>query len=100
MTRFETGSFETLIRLVDAGVGLTLLPELTVRHLLPEVRRAPGPALRAPVPTRQVSFVFGRDRLRGAIADALVTTLMSRVPADPPPARRRRGVVRRPDAVT
>lgn len=80
MTRLETGSFETLIRLVDAGVGLTLLPELTVRHLPPEVRRRQVRPFAPPVPTRQVSFVFSRDRLRGAIADALVATLMSRVP--------------------
>jgi LysR family transcriptional regulator, hydrogen peroxide-inducible genes activator len=84
MARFDTGSFETLIRLVDAGVGLTLLPELTVRALSPEVRRRQVRPFAPPVPTRQVSFVFGRDRLRGAIAEALVTTLLSRLPADLP----------------
>jgi LysR family transcriptional regulator, hydrogen peroxide-inducible genes activator len=87
MTRFETGSFETLIRLVDAGVGLTLLPELTVRQLAPEVRRRQVRPFAPPVPTRQVSFVFGRDRLRGAIADALVATLLGRVPVDLPRPR-------------
>lgn len=33
-----------------------------------------------PVPTRQVSFVFGRDQLRGSIADAICSTLVSCLP--------------------
>jgi LysR family transcriptional regulator, hydrogen peroxide-inducible genes activator len=84
MTRFETGSFETLVRLVDAGVGLTLLPELTVRGLPEGVRRRQVRPFTPPVPTRQISFVFGRDRLRGAIAEALVETLLSQLPTDLP----------------
>jgi LysR family hydrogen peroxide-inducible transcriptional activator len=44
--RFESGSFQTLIRLVDAGMGATVLPALVVRDLDPERRRADGLAER------------------------------------------------------
>ena len=33
--RFDGGSFETLAAIVDAGLGMTILPELTVRQLAP-----------------------------------------------------------------
>ena len=92
--RFESGSFETLVSLVDAGFGITLLPELTVRRLPAEARRRQVRPFVSPVPTRQVSFVFGRNRLHGAIADALVETLLSCIPGDLP----RAGAARDDDA--
>lgn len=73
--RCESGSFETLIRLVDAGLGLTILPDLVVRELPARRRRAQVRPFASPVPVRQVSFVHLRAELHRAIVDALVATL-------------------------
>jgi LysR family transcriptional regulator, hydrogen peroxide-inducible genes activator len=75
-TRFESGSFETLVRLVDAGLGLTILPELWVNTLPARRRRAQIRPFAPPVPVRQVSFVHFREHLHRAIADALIATLL------------------------
>jgi len=75
--RFESGSFETLIRLVDAGQGVTVLPELVVRSLSVTQRRRQVRPFVAPVPVRQVSFIHVREHLHKSIADALVATLES-----------------------
>lgn len=50
--RFESGSFETLVRLVDEGLGATVLPELVV-------------------PVREIGLVTARNHLRRRSADAL-----------------------------
>jgi len=73
--RFESGSFETLVRLVDTGLGLTILPELAVRELSARRRNAQVRPFAAPVPVRQVSFVYRREHLRRATAEALIGTL-------------------------
>lgn len=79
--RFESGNFETLVRLVDAGIGVTVLPELVIESLPAARRRARVRPFAPPVPTREVGFVHGRDHLRRAIADALVESIRASLPA-------------------
>ncbi|EYF05480.1 hydrogen peroxide-inducible genes activator [Chondromyces apiculatus] len=79
-SRFESGSLETLVRLVDAGEGITLLPELVVQSLPEDARLARVRPFRMPIPSRKVSFVFGRNQLRGSVADAIVRTILSSLP--------------------
>jgi LysR family hydrogen peroxide-inducible transcriptional activator len=80
--RFESGSFETLIRLVDAGLGMTILPELVVRALPPATRRARIRPFEGPTPVREVSFVRIREHLRREMADAIVDALLETLPED------------------
>lgn len=80
--RFESGSFETLIRLVDAGLGMTILPELVVRALPPATRRARVRPFEGPTPVREVSFVRIREHLRREVADAIVDALLATLPGD------------------
>ena len=80
--RFESGSFETLIGLVDAGLGMTILPELVVRALPPATRRARVRPFEGPTPAREVSFVRIREHLRRRVADAIVDTLLATLPDD------------------
>jgi len=80
--RFESGSFETLIRLVDAGLGLTILPELVVRALPPATRRARVRPFEGSTPVREVSFVRIREHLRREVADAIVDALLATLPSD------------------
>jgi LysR family hydrogen peroxide-inducible transcriptional activator len=78
--RFESGNFETLVRLVDADFGVTVLPELVIEGLPAARRRARVRPFAPPVPTREVSFVQARDHLRRAIADALVEHIRRALP--------------------
>lgn len=80
--RFESGNFETLVRLVDADFGVTVLPELVIESLPPARRKARVRPFAPPVPTREVGFVHGRDHLRRAIADALVDGIRASLPQD------------------
>jgi LysR family transcriptional regulator, hydrogen peroxide-inducible genes activator len=80
--RFESGSFETLTRLVDAGLGMTVLPELVVRGLSAATRRSRVRPFEGVTPVREVSFVRIREHLRRAIADAIVDALVATLPPD------------------
>jgi len=77
---FASGSFETLIRLVDEGFGVTVLPELVASALPPAKRRARVRPFAPPVPTREVSFVHHRRHLRRAIADAIADAIEAALP--------------------
>lgn len=72
--RIESGSFETLIKLADEGLGTTLLPYL---HTL-ELKDADKRKLRhfkEPKPAREISLLFPKNELKIQIIDALRSTI-------------------------
>ncbi|MEC4048636.1 LysR substrate-binding domain-containing protein [Flavobacterium sp. SUN046] len=72
--QLESGSFETLIRLANEGLGTTLLPYL---HTL-ELNDKDKQKLRhfvEPKPAREVSLIYPRNELKIHIIDALRTTI-------------------------
>jgi len=71
--RFESGSFETLIRLVDAGMGATILPALVVHGLDRRRREAQVRPLAGPTPVREIGLVIGRTELRRRVVEALAS---------------------------
>ncbi len=78
--RFESGSLETLIKLVDANSGFTLLPRMAVDEM-----RTHGAARRIkpfmdPVPTREVSLVYNRSFLKETILNALEKSILDNLP--------------------
>jgi LysR family hydrogen peroxide-inducible transcriptional activator len=73
--RFESGSFETLIRLVDAGMGATILPALVVRGLDPRKRDAQVRPLAGVTPVREIGLITARTALRRRVVDALVSVI-------------------------
>ena len=75
----ESGSFETLVRLVDQGLGVTVLPDLVIAELSAS-RRKRARAFRPPIPMREVSLVFARTHLHRRIADALVGVARDSLP--------------------
>ena len=91
--RFESGNFDTLVRLVDADFGVTVLPQLVIEGLPAARRRARVRPFAPPVPTREVSFVHSRDHLRRAIADALVAEIERTLPPSLLAATQREGHV-------
>ncbi|MFO7562167.1 MAG: hydrogen peroxide-inducible genes activator [Enhygromyxa sp.] len=76
---FESGSFETLVRLVDGGLGATILPALVVQQLSDERREAQVRRLVGPTPTREIGLVTARADLRGRINAALVELVRARL---------------------
>jgi LysR family hydrogen peroxide-inducible transcriptional activator len=69
---FESGSFETLMRLVDDGLGATVLPALVVKHLPAKKQRAQVRPLVGPTPVREIGLVTARTELRKRVNAALV----------------------------
>lgn len=78
---FRAGSFESLRGLVDAGLGVTVLPELEVMHLPASVSKAQVRPFALPEPTREVSFLAARQDLRGPIHAVLIDIAARAVPA-------------------
>lgn len=75
--QFESGSFETLIRLVDAGLGATVLPALVALALPAARRRAQLRPLVAPIPVREIGLVTSRTDLRKRVSSALAEQIRS-----------------------
>jgi LysR family hydrogen peroxide-inducible transcriptional activator len=68
--QLESGSIETLIKLSNEGMGMTLLPYL---HTL-DVREKLSPNLRhfkEPSPAREVSIIYHKSELKMQIIDAM-----------------------------
>lgn len=76
--RFESGSLETLVRLVESNVGYTLLPYLEGLRLKSEhARKIP---FSKPIPCREVSLVYRRDQLKRPILEALKKSIDTGIP--------------------
>jgi LysR family hydrogen peroxide-inducible transcriptional activator len=72
--QLESGSFETLIKLADEGLGITLLPYL---HTL-DLKESDKLKLKhfvEPKPAREVSLIFPKTELKIQIIDALRSTI-------------------------
>ncbi|HEX8576802.1 MAG TPA: LysR substrate-binding domain-containing protein [Flavobacterium sp.] len=72
--QLESGSFETLIKLADEGLGTTLLPYL---HTL-DLKESDKKKLRhfkEPKPAREVSLIFPKTELKIHIIEALRSTI-------------------------
>jgi LysR family hydrogen peroxide-inducible transcriptional activator len=94
---FDAESFETLVRLVNAKLGVTILPELVSRTLSRKRRDAQLRPFVSPEPVREISYLVGREHLRRVASEAVFRLLRASVP----PAlrgRRPRETVIRPTA--
>lgn len=82
---FEGGSLETLCRLVEQGLGCTVIPHLARgSHVTRRGRVVP---FSAPRPSREVSLCVHESFARRALLDALARTIRASLPAE----LRRRG---------
>lgn len=78
----DAGSFETLAGLVDAGLGVTVLPELFVARLSETQRAEQVRPFQEPRPVRQIGLLYARDQLRGPVLRALAQVAEDIVPTD------------------
>jgi len=72
--QLESGSFETLIKLADEGLGTTLLPYLHTLNLS-EKDKSKLKHFVEPKPAREVSLIFPKNELKIHIIDALRNTI-------------------------
>ncbi|TDD74178.1 LysR substrate-binding domain-containing protein [Flavobacterium caseinilyticum] len=72
--QIESGSFETLIKLADEGLGTTLLPYLHTLDLK-ESDKLKLRHFKEPKPAREVSLIYPKNELKIQIIDALRTTI-------------------------
>ena len=91
-------SFETLIGIVDSGLGVTIVPELVVRALPAARQAAHVRPFAIPEPVREISFLHAREQERVQAADALVHSLRSALPPDLVGRKPRRNAVLKPVA--
>jgi len=78
---FESGSLETIKKLVNYGSGYTLLPYLSTLDIS-EQRKGQLKEFLSPVPTREVSLVHSRTFLKEPIIDALEKDIINFLPKE------------------
>lgn len=76
---FESGSLETLKRMIDQETGFTLLPYLAAQDVN---NKRQLKEFVAPVPTREVSLISNLHFKRNAFKDSLVETIQKSLPKD------------------
>lgn len=77
---YESGSLETLKRIVETQSGMTLLPELSVLDL-PESKRNMVRPFVEPQPLREVSLVVHRSFLKKKMIESLRDEIVAHLPA-------------------
>lgn len=78
--QFESGSLETLVRLIRKSGGMTLLPQLAIHHITDTERAEFVIPFADPPPTRDVRLVT-RRRHKQRLVEAFVDTLAGTLPA-------------------
>ena len=78
--RFESGSLDTLIKLVKRNAGFTLLPQLAVNELTQQEVEKHVKSFQQPIPTREVSLVYSRSFLKESIISALEQSILTNLP--------------------
>lgn len=76
---YNTGSIETLIKMVDLNDGITILPELSLQDFslkqMDKVRY-----FKSPEPSREISIVTHRNFIKKRMIDALETEILRSIP--------------------
>jgi LysR family hydrogen peroxide-inducible transcriptional activator len=94
LVNFDAESFDTLVRLVDAKLGVTILPELVSRKLPRKRRDAQLRPFVPPEPVREISYLVGREHVRRVASEAVFRMLRASVPAELRGRRPREAVIR------
>jgi LysR family hydrogen peroxide-inducible transcriptional activator len=76
---FVGGSLEGLVRIVESGHGVTLLPELAAMSLPPASQGLLHP-LEAPVPAREVSLITHGDGIKTRLLEILKLSILKGIP--------------------
>jgi LysR family hydrogen peroxide-inducible transcriptional activator len=77
---YDGDSFDTLIQLVDAGLGITILPELLSQSLPPDRQKAQLRRFVSPEPVREISLLISREVAGKALSEALIASIRAAIP--------------------
>jgi LysR family hydrogen peroxide-inducible transcriptional activator len=78
---FESGSLETLRKIVESEVGFTLLPELAIDEL-PTEKRKNIRAFNKTSPVREISLVVHRSFLKQRLIEQLKVEIQAEIPKE------------------
>ena len=85
LVRYEVGSIETLINMVDSNEGITVLPKLATERLTPAQKQKLR-AFAPPKPAREVSLItvqdFPRKKLLQNLKESILEAVKDRVVID------------------
>lgn len=76
---FQSGNFETLIRLANTGFGMTLLPYLMALDLGESDKHHIKP-IEHPQPTREISIIYSKVQLKVSIIELLAAEIQAQLP--------------------
>ncbi|WP_442589556.1 hydrogen peroxide-inducible genes activator [Pedobacter sp. AW31-3R] len=76
---YNTGSVETLIRMVDVNNGATLLPELALEELTTK-QLAKVRSFKSPEPVREISLVTHKNFIKKRMLNALKEEILTIIP--------------------
>lgn len=77
--KYESGSMDTLINIVDYNGGLTVIPEMTAMGL-PEDKQGNLRRLKGDTAVREVSLIVSQDFVRQKMANEIVEMIKKSVP--------------------
>ena len=77
---FETGSIETLIKMVDLQGGYTLIPEMVISNIPPE-KRDQIKWIKGPTQVREVSVATFRNFAKQRLVEVLENTIKEALPS-------------------
>lgn len=80
--RFEGENLETLKKLVENNVGITLLPYLATLSLKGTSSERLIREFYPPVPTRRVSLIYGKSKLKLQLIKVLQKAIVAAIPAE------------------
>lgn len=84
--RFESGNLETLKRLVEGGMGMTLLPTLAADDLMTDAQRRLLRPFATDAPAREVRLVERRAHHKRHLLEPMLAVLLASLPAAVRPA--------------
>lgn len=79
---FESGSFQTLISLVEQNIGITLLPSLVVDGIKSPDLKKMVKKIAGTTPSREISLIYKRKHLKEGILMALEKIIISSLPSN------------------
>ncbi|MDR1653268.1 MAG: hydrogen peroxide-inducible genes activator [Prevotellaceae bacterium] len=78
-TVYEAGSIDTLVQIVDANGGFTIIPELHI-HLLSDKQKENLRNLTAPEVTREISIIIRTDFVKEGMLNAVAQCVKKQIP--------------------
>ncbi len=76
---FESGSIQTIKNLVEAGLGYSLIPQLSIQH---SSKKSFIKKFKPPVPTREISIVVNKNFAKEKLLENLLMIIKRNIPKD------------------